>query len=389
MLSKRRMALTGAGLLALALAAALLFRQQPQAQGHMPPMEVQVGVVTLQPQKVTLYTELAGRTAPYLIAEVRPQVGGIIQKRLFVEGSEVKAGQALYQIDPATYSAALASAKASLTKAQANLYAARLKAERYKDLVSINAVSQQNYDDANAALKQAAAEVESAQAARDTARINLDYTRVTAPISGRIGRSAVTAGALVTANQAASLSTVQQLNPIYVDVTQSSAEHLRLKREMASGQIKRASAGQAKVKLVLDNGDPYDLEGNLQFSEATVDQGTGSITLRAVFPNPKQDLLPGMYVRALLESGVDEQALLVPQQAVSRNTKGEATVMVLDAEGAAQPRPVRVSRAMGDKWLVESGVQAGDQVVVEGLQRLQPGAKVKAVAIGPAGDGQR
>lgn len=383
----RLLAMLGGGLL-LAGGLLLLFRGQPQADNTPPPAAPpEVGVVTLAPQRVALESELPGRTSAYLIAEVRPQVGGIIKKRLFVEGSDVHAGQALYQIDPATYQAALNSAQAALAKSEANLLAARLKSERYKDLVAINAVSQQNYDDAYSALQQAQADVAAGKAAVELARINLDYTRVTSPIAGRIGRSSVTPGALVTANQAASLATVQQLNPIYVDVTQSSSELLRLKRALASGQLKSAGKDKAKVKLLLEDGTPYGLEGVLQFSEVTVDQGTGAITLRAVFPNPRQDLLPGMYVRATLETGVDEQALLVPQQGVTRNNKGEATVLVLDAEDHVQLRVVGVDRAVGDQWLVKSGLQAGERVIVEGLQKVRPGAPAKAVAWTPPAAG--
>jgi membrane fusion protein (multidrug efflux system) len=386
---KRQTLLIGAACLLLAGGVFLASQGQPRAQAPPPNMVPEVGVVTLAPQRVELTTELAGRTTPYLIAEVRPQVGGIIKKRLFREGSDVKAGEVLYQIDPATYQAAADSAKAALAKSEANLFAARLKAERYKDLAAINAVSQQNYDDAYAAFKQAEAEAASSKAALDTARINLEYTRVIAPIAGRIGRSSVTAGALVTANQASSLATVQQLNPIYVDVTQSSTELLRLKRDLASGALKSAGGDKAKARLVLEDGSAYAQEGTLQFSEVSVDQGTGAVTLRAVFPNPKQDLLPGMYVRAILETGVDEQALLVPQQGVTRNNRGEATVLVLDAENRVQLRTIETSRALGDKWLVTSGLAAGERVIIEGLQKVRPGATAKPAAApgGVPGDG--
>jgi membrane fusion protein (multidrug efflux system) len=379
--------LVAAGALLLAGAGLLMVPARPQAEGPPPAMEPEVGVVTLEPQRVALFSELAGRTSSYLIAEVRPQVGGIIKKRLFVEGADVKAGEALYQIDPATYQAALDSAQAALAKAEANLFAARLRAERYQELVAINAVSQQNFDDATAASKQAQADVAAAKAALETARINLDYTRVTSPISGRIGRSSVTQGALVTANQAASLATVQQLHPIYVDVTQSSGELLRLKRALASGQMKSAGKDKARVKLILEDGTGYAQEGVLQFSDVTVDQGTGTITLRAVFPNPQQDLLPGMYVRTILETGVNDQALLVPQQGVTRNNKGEATVLVLDADNRVQMRTVTVERALGDKWLVNSGLQAGERVIVEGLQKVRPGASAKVAPPAPPAAG--
>lgn len=342
----------------------------------------EVGVVTVKTEKVALTTELPGRTTPFMIAEVRPQVGGIIQKRLFTEGSDVQAGQVLYQIDPASYQAVFASAKASEARAEANLIPARLKEERYKDLVKIKAVSQQDYDDAYASLKQAEADVASNKAAVETARINLAYTKVTAPISGRIGRSTVTNGALVTANQQAALATIQQLGSIYVDVTQSSAELLRLKRNLASGQLKSSGAAQAKAKLVLEDGTVYPLPGTLKFSEVTVDQSTGSITLRAIFPNPKQTLLPGMFVRAILEEGVNEHAILVPQRGVTRNPKGEAMVMVVGAEEKVEPRVIKVVQTVGDNWLVSEGLKAGDRIIVEGLQKARPGTPVKAVPFG-------
>lgn len=345
----------------------------PQGQAKLP----QVGVVELTPQAVSLTTTLAGRTSPYLIAEVRPQVGGIIQKRLFTEGADVKAGDTLYQIDPATYQAAFDSAKAALARSEANAIPAKLKAERYTQLVTVNAVSRQDYDDAVAAAKQAEAQVEVDKAALATARINLGYTRVTSPISGRIGRSAVTPGALVTASQATALSTIQQLDPIYVDVTQSSAELLRLKRDLAEGRLRGAGENQAVVKLLLEDGTPYPREGRLEFSDVTVDQSTGAITVRAVFPNPSAELLPGMFVRAVLEEGVDEQAILAPQQGVTRNFKGEATALVLTQDGTVEQRIIQVDRALGDKWLVRSGLSAGDRLIVDGLQKVRPGMKAQ------------
>ena len=338
----------------------------------------EVAVLTIKPERVVLTTELPGRTSPHLIAEVRPQVGGIIQKRLFAEGGEVKAGQVLYQIDPASYEAALASAKAAQAKAEATLGAARLKAERYQDLVKIKAVSEQDNDDAQASWQQAKADLAAAQAAVKTAGINLGYTRITAPIAGRIGRSSVTEGALVTANQAAALAVIQQLNPIYVDVTQSNTEMLELRRRLASGQIKE-DGDKSRVKLLLEDGSPYPQTGCLKFSEVTVDQSTGSITLRAVFPNPKQLLLPGMFVRAVLEEGVKDNAILAPQRAVSRNTKGEAMVMLAGADDQVEPRIIQVSRTVGDNWLVASGLKVGDRVIMEGIQRARPGVKVKVV----------
>jgi membrane fusion protein, multidrug efflux system len=347
----------------------------------------EVAVVTLQPERVMLTNELPGRTTAYLIAEVRPQVGGIIHKRLFAEGSDVKEGDVLYQIDPAVYQAAYNSAKAALARSEANLVPIRLKAGRYAELVKVNAVSQQESDDISAALKQAEADVEAGKAAVETAGINLAYTRVTAPISGRIGRSSVTNGALVTANQAAALATIQQLSPIYVDVTQSSAELLRLKQSLASGLLKRNDAAQAKVRLLLEDGSPYPLPGTLKFSEVAVDQNTGSITLRAIFPNPKHILLPGMFVRAILEEGVNEHAILVPQRGVTRNPAGNAMVMVVGKEEKVEPRVIKVLRTVDENWLVSEGLKAGDRVILEGLQKARPGTPVKAVPFGSKADG--
>ena len=356
--------------------------KKPVAGGPMQGGAPEVGVVVVQPQRVALKTELAGRTSAYLIAEVRPQVGGIVQKRLFTEGADVKAGEVLYQIDPATYQAAYNSAKALLARAEANVIPAGLKAERYRDLVKINAVSQQDCDDASAALKLAEADVEAGKAALETARINLAYTKVTAPISGRIGRSSVTNGALVTASQPAALATIQELSSVYVDVTQSSAELLRLKQNLSSGLLKSNGAAQARVKLLLEDGSAYPLPGTLKFSEVTVDQSTGSITLRAVFPNPEQVLLPGMYVRAILEEGVSEQAILVPQRGVTRNPAGNAMVMVVGSEEKVEPRTIKVVQTVGENWLVSEGLKAGDRVILEGLQKARPGTPVKAVPFG-------
>lgn len=350
--------------------------------GPTPPPEV--GVVVITPQRVTLTTDLPGRTSAYLTAEVRPQVNGIIQKRLFTEGTDVKAGQVLYQIDPAPYRATYASAKASLSRAEATLVTARLKANRYQELVKINAVSRQDYDDIHAALKQAEADVEASKAAVESARINLAYTRVTAPISGRIGRSTVTSGALVTANQAASLATIQFMGSMYVDVTQSNAELLKLKRNLASGLLKSRGASQARVSLFLEDGSSYPTPGILKFSEVTVEQSTGSVTLRAIFPNPKQTLLPGMFVRAVVEEGVCEQAILVPQRGVTRNPKGDATIMVVGAGDKVEQRAIKVVRTVGDNWLVGGGLHGGERVIVEGIQSAKPGAVVKCVPFGAA-----
>ena len=378
-----------------AIAAALIVSAcgQSNAPAGMAPgagAPPEVGIFTVQTQTVPVTSELSGRTVANVIAEIRPQIGGIVQKRLFREGGDVKAGELLYQIDPALYQASFDSASATLAKAEANVVTARLKAQRYQELIADKAVSQQAADDAKAALLQAEADVAAAKAAVEAARINLAYTRIVSPIAGRISKSAVTQGALLTANQATPLATVQQLDPINVDVTQTSTEILQMKRAMEEGKIKGNGDGQAKVKLILDNGDVYPLEGKLAFSEATVDAGTGSVTLRAVFPNPKRDLLPGMYVRAQVQEGINPQALLVPQQGVTRNTKGEPTALVVGKDGKVAQRVLQTQRAIGDKWLVSAGLQAGDKVIVQGLQKVRPGMPVKPVETGskPAADGQ-
>ncbi len=363
-------------LLAPLLLAAGCQKQPPAAPPPAPP---EVGIITLQPERVVLTSELPGRVTPHLIAEVRPQVGGIIQKRLFTEGNEVKAGQVLYQIDPAAYQAELARAQAALARAEANLTPARLKAERYRELIDSRAVSHQEFDDAEATLQQTAAEVASARAAVESARINLDYTTVKAPIAGRIGRSAVTTGALVKASQDESLATIQQLDPVYVDITQTAADLLSLKQRLASGQLKGSGAAQASVRLVLEDGSTYESPGTLRFAEVTVDQGTGSVTLRTLFPNPDQLLLPGMFVRAIVEEGVSEGALLVPQRGVSRNPAGQPLVMVVGAEEKVEARPIKALRTLGDRWLVSEGLQPGERVILEGFQRARPGTVVKAV----------
>jgi membrane fusion protein, multidrug efflux system len=353
-------------------------KQQSPGGGQPTGATPEVAVITIATEPVTLTMELPGRISPYLIAEVRPQVGGIIQKRLFTEGSDVKTGQVLYQIDPATYQAAYASAKAAEAKAEANLIPARLKEERNKDLIKIKAVSQQDYDDALAALKQGEAEVAATKAAVETAQINLAYTKVTAPISGRIGRSTVTDGALVTASQTAPMATIQQIDPVYVDVNQSSTELLRLKRSLANGEIKGKDTNQAKVKLRLEDGNPYAHEGTLKFNEVTVEQATGSVTLRALFPNPDQLLMNGMFVRAILEEGVMENAILVPQRGVTRDPAGNAMVMVVGAEEKVEPRVIKVSRTVGSNWLVTEGLKTGDRVILEGIQKARQGTQVKA-----------
>jgi membrane fusion protein (multidrug efflux system) len=339
----------------------------------------EVAIVVVQPEKIPIITELPGRTSPYLIAEVRPQVSGIIQKRFFTEGSDVKSGEVLYQIDPATYEAAYSAAKAALARSEANIVSISNRVGRYKELVTINAVSQQDYDDAMATLKQSEADIQANKAATEAARINLAYTRVTAPITGRIGKSNVTVGALVTANQPNPLTVIQQLDPIYVDATQSSTSLLQLKRNMAAGRIKGDGPNQTRVRLLLEDGSPYPLEGTLKFSDVTVDATTGSFILRMVFPNTKNMLLPGMYVRALVQEGVAEEAILAPQQGVSRDPKGNPFALAVDGEGKAELRVLTVDRAIGDKWLVSSGLAAGDKLIVEGMQKVRPGMPVKTV----------
>ena len=369
------------GLLAAALVVALAACSREG--GEMPPQgPPTVGVWSVAERSVVIDTELPGRTAPYAIAEVRPQVGGIILKRLFTEGSDVKEGQALYQIDPTRYQANLDSARAALAQAEANLVTTRLKAERYKQLAEVKAIGQQDADDAASAYKSAVASVQSAKAALDLASINLKYTHVYAPVAGRIGKSSVTQGALVTAEQSAPLATVQQLDPIYVDVTRSSGELLQIKRELAEGALKKAGDNAASVKLVLEDNSEYPVEGKLQFSDVTVNESTGAVTLRAIFPNPKHELLPGMFVRARLVEGVNEKAILVPQDSVTHDSKGNAVAYVVDAENKVQPRTVQTPRALGNQWLVSSGLKAGDRLVVEGLQTVAPGLVVKPVPAG-------
>lgn len=343
-----------------------------------------VTAVTLQEQPLTLTTQLPGRVAPALIAEVRPQITGLVQQRRFKEGSDVKAGELLYVIDPATYKANVDNSQANLSKAQANLGVAKLKAERYAELVKIKAVSQQDADDAQAALLQANAEVDAARATVNTQRINLDFTRITSPISGRIGRSSVTPGALVTANQTTALTTVQQLDPIYVDVTQTSAALLSLRRSLAAGALKN---GSAKVHLVLEDGSNYAHAGKFQFSDITVDQGTGAVTVRMEFPNPQGELLPGMYARAVIEEGVVEKALLVPQPAVGRDASGKPFAFVINSKNEMEQRPIVTERAIENQWLVKEGLKAGDRVVVEGQQKAHSGQVVEVGSDDPKKSG--
>lgn len=337
----------------------------------------QVSVTEIQPTELDMTTTLQGRTAPYLVADVRPQVAGILQKRLFKEGSEVKEGQALYQIDPAVYEAAVASAKAELQRAQAVLYQTRLTANRYAQLVKTNAISKQNNDDAQAAYKQAQAAVAAAEAGLKNAQINLDYTTVRSPISGRIGRSLVTPGALLSAHQAQNMAVVQTLDPIYVDVTQSSKEILSLKKDIAAGKLK-TKGGAIPVTLIMEDGTKYPQTGELTLSEISVDPGTGTITLRAEFPNPENILLPGMFVRTELPQGTMEKALLVPQRAVMREANGTPYVYVVE-DGKIAIRRLVTHRTQGQNWIVEEGLKPGEKVVIEGLQRIRPGVPVQIV----------
>ncbi|KAA9000043.1 efflux RND transporter periplasmic adaptor subunit [Affinibrenneria salicis] len=342
----------------------------------------EVGIVTLKIQSLNITTELPGRTAAYRIAEVRPQVGGIILKRNFVEGSDVQAGTSLYQIDPATYQASYDSAKGSLAQAQASAEIARVTVNRYKPLLGTDYVSRQDYDQAVATSRQADAAVQAAKATVESARINLAYTKVISPISGRVGKSTVTEGALVSSGQTTALTTVQQLDPIYVDVTQSSNDFLRLKQELENGTLKQEQ-GKANVRLLLENGQLYDHNGTLEFSDVTVDETTGSITLRAIFPNPQHNLLPGMFVRARLDEGVNHNALLVPQQGITRSPRGEATAMVVGEGDKVEQRVLTASQAIGDKWLVTQGLKEGDRVIITGLQKIRPGVQVTTQEVAP------
>jgi membrane fusion protein, multidrug efflux system len=340
---------------------------------------VEVGVVTITPAPLTLTRELPGRTSAFRVAEIRARVNGIVQKRLFAEGSDVKEGQRLFLIDPAPYQAALDGARATLARAEATLANARVQATRHAELIRTNVVSQQDHDNAMAALKTAEADVAAARAAEQAARINLGYTTVTAPVSGRIGRSAVTEGAYAQASQATLLGTVQQIDPIYVDLTQSADEVLRLRRDLESGRLEGAGKGKARVRLVTDDGREYAHAGTLQFTDVTVDPGTGSIMLRALFANPKGELLPGMFVRARLDEGVNPKALLVPQVGVTRDQKGLPVVLVVNSESKVERRQIVTERAVGNAWLVTDGIRPGELVIVEGLQKVRPGAVVNPV----------
>lgn len=347
-----------------------------------PPMRgpSEVGVLTLTPQAQTVTSELPGRTKAWLTAEIRPQVGGIVQQRLFTEGAQVKAGEVLYVIDPATYQAAFDQARASTAEAKAALDSARLKATRYTELVKLDAISQQDNEDAQANMQSAQAAYQAAQAVEKSARIDLTYTRIQSPIAGRVESSSVTPGALVTASQDTPLTTVQQLDPLYVDIAQSSAEVLRLKRELAAGRLNQVSDDEAQIRLRLEDGSEYAHAGRLQFSSASVSQSTGSVTLRAVVPNPDGLLLPGMYVRALLQAAVDEQALLVPQRAVSRSHSGAASVLLV-VDGKVELRQISIGRSVGNQWWVTAGLAAGDQVIIEGGQKVRAGDSVRTTAV--------
>lgn len=366
--------LTTVALLTTAIVSGCNQSEQQQTQTTTP----SVDVVTLKAQPLTLHTELPGRTSAYRVAQVRPQVGGIVLKRLFKEGSDVKVGQVLYQIDPSTYEASLASAKATYDHDVASEKIARLKAERYRDLLKNKGVSQQDYDDADASWKEAVADVALAKAAVRTAQINLDYTKVRAPISGRIGKSSITEGALVTAEQTTVLATIQQLDPMYVDVSQSSNEMMALKKAMEAGLLEKADAKAAKVHLLMSDGTMYGETGRLEFSDITVDEGTGSVTLRALFPNHNMDLLPGNFVRAQLTQATLKDAILVPQKAVSHDPRGNASVYIVNAQNVAEQKTFETLQTVNNSWLVKSGLNAGDRVIVNGTQKVSLGKPVSA-----------
>lgn len=359
----------------LIVAAALLAGCDGQGDQQQHPQSPQVSVYTVKSASLAVTTELPGRTDAFRVAEVRPQVSGIILRRNFTEGSDVKAGDSLYQIDPATYQAAYDNAKGELAKAQAAANIAHLTVKRYVPLVGTQYVSKQEYDQAVATAQQADASVVAAQAGVESARINLAYTKVTSPIEGRIGKSSVTEGALVTNGQATALATVQQLDPIYVDVTQPSSDFMRLKQSSL-----QKGDGSSTVELLMENGQPYPLKGTLQFSDVTVDESTGSITLRAIFPNPKHLLLPGMFVRARIDEGVQPDAILVPQQGVTRTPRGDATVLIVNDKNQVESRTVVAPQAIGDRWLITEGLKNGDRVIVSGLQKARPGTTVVATS---------
>jgi membrane fusion protein (multidrug efflux system) len=369
--------LARAGLMLVAALTLTLAACGKEQAGAPPPPEV--SVVTLKPRSVEITDQLPGRTTAFRVAEVRPQVTGIVLKRLFAEGTEVKAGQQLFQIDSGSYRAALSAAEAALKRAEAQAVTAKLLQERYAPLIAANAVSKQENDEAIASRARAEADVASAHASVDAARINVVYTQVLSPITGQIGRTLVTEGALVTTGQQGALATVQQLDPIYVDIAQSSTEILQLRRQLASGELVKDANNEAEVRLTLEDGSVYAEHGRLKVSEAQVDPSTGSVVLRAVFPNPRRELLPGMFVRAQLTQGTRSAALLVPQRGVAHNAKGEATVMLVDKEDKVSERVVTADRAINGEWLITAGLAAGDRVIVDGLQKAKPGSPVKAV----------
>ena len=349
-----------------------------------PPPPVAVTVVTVERREIPVTSILPGRTAPFRVAEIRPQVGGLLRERMFTEGEAVAVGQSLFQIDPAPFEAAFRRAEAALTRMEATERVALSTVTRLRTLARSQVVSEQNLENAEATLRQAQADLVSLRAALETARIDLGYTRVASPIAGRTGRSTVTPGALVTANQPTALVTVAQLDPILVDLTQPSAALLQQRRDVESGALRRPSADRAVARLILEDGTEYPIPGEVQFAEVIVDQGTGSVTMRAVFPNPDQLLLPGMFVRARVEEGVTDRALLVPQRAVQRNPRGEPLAFVVNAEGVVESRLLRATRAIGNDWMVTAGLNPGDRVVVEGLQRIRPGTRVRATERGAA-----
>lgn len=363
--------------LLLAVPLLLVGCQRENAARPTPPPAA-VTAVTLEPETVRLTRELPGRSAPFLVAEVRPQVTGIVQKRFFEEGGKVEAGQPLYQLDDSTYRADYERAKATLARARATVELARVNARRAAELTEVDAVSRQENENAIAALAQAEADVGVAEAMLKSAEVELGYATIRSPIAGRIGRSSVTQGALVTANQSAPLATVQQLDPIYVDVTQSSRELLDLRRDFAAGTLQRSE--EPAVTIMLEDGTQYQHEGRLEFAEVSVDPTTGRYALRVVVPNPDEVLLPGMFVRTIVNAGVRENAILVPQQGIARDPRGNTTAMIVNAENKVEVRPVQVSRTVGDKWLIESGLAPGDRVIVEGLQKIRPGIPVQITA---------
>ena len=366
-------------LISAATAAVLLAACGPK-QSAPPPQTPEVGVVTVQPTTVPVVTELPGRTSAFLVAQVRARVDGIVLRREFTEGSQVKAGQRLYKIDPAPYIATLNNAKATLAKAQANLVSTTAQANRYKVLVAANAVSKQDYDNAVAAQGQAAADVAAGKAAVETAQINLGYTDVVSPVTGQIGVSQVTPGAFVQASAATLLATVQQLDPVYVDLTQSSLDGLKLRREVQEGRLKTTGPGAAQVSLILEDGRVYPEKGKLQFTDVTVDQGTGSVTVRAIFRNADKVLLPGMFVRAKIEEGVNQNALVVPQLGITHDQKGQPTTLVVGADNKVELRQLVTAGTFGSNWVVASGLNPGDRVIVQGTDKARPGQQVKPVA---------